>query len=506
MAVYGLSLVSLSCGASAQSHYPLCPTQAAQQPLPVIHTVFNMQVPLETRRAALLEPREDLTFEMRTLPTGQIACISPILSLDSHKSFSLLWPLAIEAIDREFSTHPLPAQAQRVLIVLPNPLPKEVPRGGIIVVPNLSNIQPGGLSDPEVPKLACDSTNVGVLLAGVARAYDNMELDFTFNSYTKQMECANAAVSLEPGSLGLQYLAGMANDDRRYTRPFFQNHPRNLNAAIEHYRAALNLDPDFYEARQHLAEALQDSGALAEAEKEYLHLAQTGNPPEIQQEAEESLKRLYDEMKDPPRALLAARRAEQLIETLSSLSAGNHNFELSRSDLAAREEEAGQYAQAASDYRGATSMMPKDDLQANFYEYDLGRARSLRESGDASSAEVICNGWRRRVFGLHQKLNLSQWWEFGGGLDVEQARWEFSCGDFNKGVRELFQIANSRVDHPVLHKDWKDEPTQMFLMEPYDALASAFRYRRLSEAARQALAISRQAYNIDHGVFDFEPN
>jgi hypothetical protein len=45
----------------------------------------------------------------------------------------------------------------------------------------------------------------------------------------------------------------------------------------------------------------------------------------------------------------------------------------------------------------------------------------------------------------------------------------------------------------------------MFLMEPYDTLASAFRYRRLSEAARQSLTISA---SIQHrpGVNNYEPS
>jgi tetratricopeptide (TPR) repeat protein len=301
----------------------------------------------------------------------------------------------------------------------------------------------------------------------------------------------------------------MTNDDREYTRPSRQNHPRNLTAAIEHHRAALALAPNFYEARRGLAESLEDSGALAEAEKEYLNLANSDNPPPIQQESNESLTRLYDKMNDRPHALLAARKAEQLLEILLPLVGQDHNFSMAngRRDIAAREEEAGQYVQAASDYLAARNLSNGTKVdQASIYDYDLGRARSLRASGDASSAEATCNGWRSRVFGLHQKLDLSQWWAYGGGLDVVQARWEFSCGDFNKGLQELFQIVNSRLGHPTHHKDWKDEPTQMFLMEPYDALESAFHYRRLPEAARQARAISLQAYDIDHGPLNFEPN
>jgi hypothetical protein len=46
----------------------------------------------------------------------------------------------------------------------------------------------------------------------------------------------------------------------------------------------------------------------------------------------------------------------------------------------------------------------------------------------------------------------------------------------------------------------------MFLMEPYEAIESAFLYRRLPEAAQQSLALSRQAYNIDHGTDESDPN
>lgn len=37
------------------------------------------------------------------------------------------------------------------------------------------------------------------------------------------------------------------------------------------------------------------------------------------------------------------------------------------------------------------------------------------------------------------------------------------------------------------------------MMEPYEALESAFLYRRLSEAARQSRAIHWQIYRINHG-------
>jgi len=506
-AACALFLFGLCCNAVSQSRYPFCPIEPASQPLPVLRPAITVSVPKEVLRAALFDRHEDLTFELRTLPTGKIACISPMHNNVFWPSFSLYWPFAIEAIDHEFAAHPLPAREQRLLVVLPDPYPNKH-EIHIITVPDVHKIQPGDLSDSTVPLLTCDGRDIDLLLDDVHQAYNNIEVDFSYTSYTKEMQCANAAVALEPGSYALQYIAGMANDDQTYTRPSREIHPKNLSAAIEHYRAALALAPNFYEAHEGLAKALEESGAFAEAETVYLKLAGAENPPPIQQEAEESLTRLYDAMKDRPHALLAARKAEELHEILTSLAGKDQDRTMNdgRSNLAAREEEAGQYAQAASDYLAARNFLWKDDFEAKFFDVDLGRARSLRASGDANGSAALCKDWQGKVFGPLHILRWDQWWRLGGGLDVEQARWEFSCRDFNKGVQELFQIANSRLNHPTVNKDYKDEPTHFFMMEPYEALESAFLYRRLPEAARQSQAIYRQIYDIDHDTFDNEPN
>ncbi len=508
IAVTALFVFGLCGAASAQSHFPLCPIEAASSPLPVLRPEIAVRVSEEALRASLLFQNEGLTFEVRTLPTDQIECVSPLHTNTFWPSFSLLWPYAIDAIDHEFAAHPLPAQKQRLLVFLHNPIPKNRARGRIITVPDVENIQPGELSDPAVAQLTCDSHDIPTLLDGVLRAHDNIDVDFSYASYSKEILCADAAVALEPGSCALQYVAGMANDDHTYTRPSRENHPKNLSAAITHFRAAVTLAPEFYEARRGLAEALQESGAYAEAEKEFLQLAEPSNPPPIQQEAEESLTSLYDAMKDLPHALLAARKAEHLHEILTSLTGNDKDRTMSdhRSNLAAREEEAGEYAQAASDYLAARNFLWKDDFEAKYFDADLGQARSLRKIGNPAASAALCQKWQGKVFSPLHKLNISPWWQWGGGLDVEQARWEFSCGDFNKGLQELFQIANSRLDHPSVNKNYKDEPTPFFMMEPYEALESAFDYRREPEAARQSHLIHQQIYNIDHGKFDIEPD
>jgi hypothetical protein len=252
------------------------------------------------------------------------------------------------------------------------------------------------------------------------------------------------------------------------------------------------------------------SNALADAEKEFRLLAESANPPPVRQDAEEDLARLYDKMSDRPRALLAARIADQMHEAHTSL-AGRENdstFPQMRSDLAGREEEAGQYAQAAIDYLAARNFSRKDAFESDLFDYDLGRgrARSLRKSGDPAGAATLCSHAHSRVFPLLPKLHLSPWWQWGGGMQLEQARWQFSCGDFDLGVQQLFQIANARIERPRANRDYSDQATTLFMMEPFDALESAFLYNRMSDAARQARAISSQVYAIYHGQWDVEPD
>ena len=123
-----------------------------------------------------------------------------------------------------------------------------------------------------------------------------------------------------------------------------------------------------------------------------------------------------------------------------------------REELAAREEEAGEYSQAASDYQAARSFAkPGLYYDAVFFKIDMGLARSLRHTGQLMNADSLCDRWRHRAT---DKTHLFGSLDRGGGVfdsggsDVARATWEFSCGNVDRGVLELIDVAQSRLQMP----------------------------------------------------------
>lgn len=493
LTVWGSFLLGLCARAAAQSPYPLCPIEAAQQPLSVLRPAIKLQVPPEVLRAAILFPRHEMKFEVRTSPQGQLVCVSPL-----DTTFSLFWPPAIEAIGREFAANPVQSNGQRLLVVLPDPRPlAEKGKVRVIITPDPLNPPPESFKDPEVEALTCDSKDVDVLLDGV-RLSDRSISDP--GKFTKEMQCANAALAVASDSFAVQYVAGLVYwRVAEYKTREADGRAKEKLAALEHYKAAVALAPGFYEAREVLAFALQEGGEAAEAEKIYLGLAGPDNPPPVQRQTEVSLTLFYDKENDRPRALLAARKALQLKEVRDSLEAKNKyiSTNIDREELAAREEEAGEFAQAANDYLAARNLSdPKLYYDAVFFKYDMGRARSLRATGDITVSDALCRDWHSRASGASHLLHLKD--DAGGsidwgGRDVAQATWEFSCRDYQKGVQDLFEAAQDRLDHPIDKSTLGTWPRsdRLHIAAPFDALESAFLSRRQSDLAQKTRSIKK---------------
>lgn len=498
LVVCGFFLLGLYGRAAAQSRYPLCPIEAAQQPLPVLRPAIKLQVPQEVLRAAILFPRHEMKFEVRTSPKGQLVCVSPL-----DATFSLFWPFAMEAIERELAAHPLPSQERRLLVVLSDPRP--LPENGkvrVIITSDPYNPPPELLKDPEAEALTCDSKDVDVLLDGVRLSNHSISDP---GKFTKGMQCANAALALASDSFAVQYVAGLIYSRVAECKTCeADDRAKEKLAALEHYKAAVALAPGFYEAREVLANALHEAGEVAEAESTYLGLAERDNPSPVQRQTEVSLTLFYDKENDRPHALLAARKALQLKEVRDSLEAKckYSSANLDREELAAREEEAGEYAQAASDYLAARDLTdPKLYYDAVFFKYDMGRARSLRATGDTAASDELCREWHSRASGASHLLHLKD--DAGGsidwgGRDVARATWEFSCRDYQKGVQDLFEAAEARLDHPTDKSTLGTWPRsdQLYLAAPFDALESAFLSRRQSDLAQKTRSIKKLIPNL----------
>jgi tetratricopeptide (TPR) repeat protein len=251
-----------------------------------------------------------------------------------------------------------------------------------------------------------------------------------------------------------------------------------------------------------LRTALHNLGKVDEEEKATQELASDNNPPSVRKWAYTDLVGIYDARDNRREALIAARKAEQIEETINQLVATNEDdltFSsvgmIGREDLAAREEEAGEYAQAASDYEAARKFAkPGLYYDAVFFKIDMGLARSLRQAGQSKDADSLCDRWRHKAQG---KVHILGGPDRGGGAldwggsDVANATWEYSCGDFDKGVQDLIRISELRLQNPS--DKWGAGTEGIYLRAPLKGLESAFLAHGRSHLARQMRAILESA-------------
>jgi tetratricopeptide (TPR) repeat protein len=365
----------------------------------------------------------------------------------------------------------------------------------VIVVPDPYHPPPEALRDPELEKLTCDGQNVDELLDVIRQ----LNRQLSAENVHKEIQCLNAATALEPNSFALQLLGSRVYTIATTSREIVGNERQEfLEKSLALARSALAHDPRSVEAQDQLRAALHNLGKIDEEEKATQELTGDNNPPAVQKWAYTDLVGICDARNNRRDALIAARKAEQIEEIINQLEAINENdltFSsvgmIGREDLAAREEEAGEYAQAASDYESARKFAkPGLYYDAVFFKIDMGLARSLRHAGQSRDADGLCNHWRHKAQG---NIHIIGGPDHGGGAldwggsDVANATWEYSCGDFDKGVQDLIRISESRLQNPS--DKWGEGTVGIYLRAPIEGLESAFLSRGRTETARQTRAI-----------------
>jgi hypothetical protein len=365
----------------------------------------------------------------------------------------------------------------------------------VIVVPDPYHPPPEALRDPELEKLTCGSQNVGELLDVIRQ----LNRQLSAENVHKEIQCLSAAAALEPNSFALQFLGSRVYTIATTSREIVGNERQEfLEKSLALARSALSLDPQSVEAQDQLRAALHNLVKVEEEERVTLELTNDNNPPAVRKWAYTDLVGIYDARDSRREALIAARKAEQIEETINHLEATNENdFTFSsigmigRQDLAAREEEAGEYAQAASDYEAARKFAkPGLYYEAVFFKIDMGLARSLRQAGQSRDADNLCNRWRHKaqgnfhiVGGPDRGGGALDW----GGSDVANATWDYSCGNFDKGVQDLIHIAESRLQKPS--DKWGAGTAGIYVRAPLEGLESALLAHGRSQLARQMRAI-----------------
>jgi len=476
---------------AAQSQPPFCQFTGPANPLPEVHLQNPLSLPKEVLWATILTPRREIKIEIETNADGKITCATPL-----RFPSSLLLRYAMSAIENSLADKAIPPAGSPRLIILPDPRPLP-PRGHprVIVVPDPYHPPPEALRDPELEKLTCSSQNVDELLDVIRQ----LNRQLSAENVHKEIQCLSAATALQPNSFALQFLGSRVYTTATTSREIVGDERQEfLEKSLALAQSALVLDPRSVEAQDQLRAALHNLSKVDEEEKATQELTSENNPPAVQKWAYTDLVGIYDARDDRHNALIAARRAEQIEEIISQLEATNENdltFSsvgmIGREDLAARDEEAGEYAQAASDYEAARKFAkPGLYYQAVFFKIDMGIARSLRHAGQSRDADSICNHWRNKAQGIIHLIGGSDrgggaldW----GGSDVANATWEYSCGDFDKGVLDLLRIFESRLQKPS--DKWGGGTAGIYVRAPLEGLESAFLSRGRSQLARQTRAI-----------------
>ncbi len=92
---------------------------------------------------------------------------------------------------------------------------------------------------------------------------------------------------------------------------------------------------------------------------------------------------------------------------------------------------------ALSTYRIAAAAAKQNPLKAPIaiYQIDMGLARTLRRTGRDEEAGALCSAWRTKWKKLIEPPARHSWERRDNGPNELQARWEFSCGNPELGLR-----------------------------------------------------------------------
>jgi len=260
--------------------------------------------------------------------------------------------------------------------------------------------------------------------------------------------CFDLALHIDPNSVSANYgaaiAAGLLGDSR---------------SRIGHYEKTVLLSPRFYEARLDLASAQQFTVGGETAVVTLQGILADSPPLPIRRRVYDALVSVYDRAK---RRRDAAGAKRSLVMTESEgrrraptlVDAALITFDTS--NLAACEEEIGDYEHAAQDFAEAVRLSNVPNLSgAVRYEADLGRIRSIRKLGQDEPARKDCADWLGRLSDAGNELEDQNW----GGKTISLARWEFSCGDFDKATKllrsERQRKPNSDAPYLVLERAYR---------------------------------------------------
>ena len=427
-----------------RAEIPLCPRIATTRAT-AIHQVTS-DIRLEPETLLMFRPPglPAIIIEARYGEAGELTCFDPL------SGWSIYWDAAVATLRHEASQRMAAAGSSQIFVF------GDLGRSAIQHA--MDSVRGSkGCSDSEAIETTL-SKGLGYLTA---------------KKYLDAEECYSIALRLVPASMAANYGAARAAGLQG-----------NQAVRFAIYERLANLAPQFYEARIELAYAYSSADRSEDAER-VLRQVISQSPLPIQRRCFEALTFLFDKVKRRAEAAQAKKSfvlSEVQLRSRYEPLVDKAILVFDTKDLAAREEELGDYRSALNDFAEAGRLSSADKAsEAVRFQADLGRLRNLKRLGDIADMARGCDDWRTRLNKLGRELDDIHW----GGRAVILAQWEISCGVFGKGVSMLAAETKRVPDSDV----------------PYRALESAYRSVGQSEIADRAGNLAeRVRANHDNAV------
>jgi len=417
-----IPLIGLCGCVWAEELVPVCPSESAiprsapkriAQPLALPPIVASISYAL-TGPAIAIDAEYD--------GSGRLVCASPVAGN------SVYWPYAIAMLSRQGAT-----RTRQVL-------------------------------EFDEPGVARRRENNFARERNVAPCSEGTEADIALDLGSKYMALRRLEEAIRCIDIAIRDSDSFAS---HYIRAILAGLLRDDPTNIKEYRRAIELLPTLYDAELGLLQTQWLSGDLEAANITVRDLAGKNPPLPIRVQMYSTLTYIYDGAKlrdDAAEAAVKHLDAEREVPLRYPDPYSQAKLAFDSRTVAIRHEEIGKYALAARYFAESVKWSYNEKVsEAVRFEADLGRARSLRRIGEVSNASHICGEWRRRISQVGPELNNLHW----GGKTIVQARWEFACGDFNKGLG-------------LVQKDMKRHPTDD---TPYLVLEEGYRSRGQSDLA-----------------------
>jgi tetratricopeptide (TPR) repeat protein len=453
MFVFLTFVLSVSQYGVARDSPPSCPEPTTG--VLVLNTTGKLVLEEENKLIWRTTRPSETVVEAQYDNSGSLVCAALLSGIDAY------WPDVVRAIGTKTIALGNP-NAKDILFVLGDPMRADV----------LKEMKEEGQKGE-----LCDADDSVEVLLRRGRALLNLGDAHRESAQT----CFELAVKRAPNSVAAHYGTAVVEAALKHTQ-----------SAISHYEEVASVRPQFYTARIDLARIfgtignnnkeevllkniLAENPPLAIQERVLFYLYHFYDSLDRQQDSIDALSR-WIAVKKTIRIRCASVGAEKDI-VLSSLGGSSADSLIAGAsdDLGLRLEEQKSYKEAETYYRDAADAALKSSDDMVGFNSEMGRVRCLRHTGSGNAAQQLCSKWHARLRELGSQLNHAPW----RGEELTLARWELSCGDFDKGLDMLHKVAASAASESYDRDPYK-------VAAPYRAMETIYRAQGEENLAKLA--------------------